>query len=91
MPSPPPQPVPAQSTRSKAAANLVVPLSSSRPGVSPSSYGAMTGISFTNGGGFSFEGPSRSKWGNGVGSYGARFYGDGYVRAAIPLHAADPK
>lgn len=43
------------------------------------SYGAMTGISFTNGGGFSFEGKPRSvKWGNGgmMGSFGARFYGD---------------
>jgi transcription factor SFP1 len=44
------------------------------------SYSAMTGISFTNGGGFSFENratPRSMKWGNHpAGSYGARFYGD---------------
>ena len=50
------------------------------------SYGGMAGISFTNGGGFSFDGrPKSIKWGSGnaiptngahPGSYGARFYGD---------------
>jgi transcription factor SFP1 len=42
------------------------------------SYGGMAGISFTNGGGFSFENrPKSYKFGggSGVGSYGARFYG----------------
>lgn len=51
-------------------------------GASPMSYSAMTGISFTNGGGFSFENratPRSMKWGNShnpSGSYGARFYGN---------------
>ncbi|WVR07152.1 hypothetical protein IAU60_004193 [Kwoniella sp. DSM 27419] len=81
MPSPPPQPVPAPKQRSSNPhpANLTAP-QSVRMAASPMSYGAMTGISFTNGGGFSFENKPRSvKWGNGsapMGSYGARFYGD---------------
>ncbi|WVQ99310.1 hypothetical protein IAU59_006442 [Kwoniella sp. CBS 9459] len=82
MPSPPPQPVPAPKQRSSnphGASSLAAP-QSVRMGASPMSYGAMTGISFTNGGGFSFENKPRSvKWGNGsvpMGSYGARFYGD---------------
>ena len=55
MEPPPPQAVP-QSAIPRISSNLAVP-SSSRPttGASPTSYGAMTGISFTNGGGFSFE------------------------------------
>ncbi|OCF36748.1 hypothetical protein I316_01344 [Kwoniella heveanensis BCC8398] len=82
MPSPPPQPVPAPKQRTSnphGGSNLGAP-QSVRMGASPMSYGAMTGISFTNGGGFSFENKPRSvKWGNGsapMGSYGARFYGD---------------
>ncbi|WWD17411.1 hypothetical protein CI109_101852 [Kwoniella shandongensis] len=81
MPSPPPQPVPTRTTRSSnphpGPGNLGAP-SSLRMDASPMSYGAMTGISFTNGGGFSFENKPRSvKWGNGnMGSYGAKFYGD---------------
>ncbi|WWC89445.1 uncharacterized protein L201_004369 [Kwoniella dendrophila CBS 6074] len=82
MPSPPPQPVPApkQRTSNPHGPNLNAP-QSIRMAASPMSYGAMTGISFTNGGGFSFENKPRSvKWGNTgsghMGSYGARFYGD---------------
>ncbi|WWC61756.1 uncharacterized protein I303_104341 [Kwoniella dejecticola CBS 10117] len=83
MPSPPPQPVPAPKQRTSnphGGGNLNAP-QSIRMGASPMSYGAMTGISFTNGGGFSFENKPRSvKWGNAgsgpMGSYGARFYGD---------------
>nr|ODN88373.1 hypothetical protein L203_02986 [Cryptococcus depauperatus CBS 7841] len=76
MVSPPPQPVPTRNTRSS---NPHPAPLLPKTGASPMSYGAMTGISFTNGGGFSFEGKPRSvKWGNGgiVGSFGARFYGD---------------
>ena len=54
-----------------------------RPGASPLSYSNMAGISFTNGGGFSFENKPKSfKWGSHgniggqPGSFGARFYGD---------------
>ncbi|WVQ81804.1 hypothetical protein IAT38_003931 [Cryptococcus sp. DSM 104549] len=82
MPSPPPQPVPTRTTRSSnphPVNNLGAPSSVRMGGGSPMSYGAMTGISFANGGGFSFENKPRSvKWGNGgmMGSYGAKFYGD---------------
>ncbi|WVW83781.1 hypothetical protein I302_105802 [Kwoniella bestiolae CBS 10118] len=85
MPSPPPQPVPAPKQRtSNPHGGLNAPQSIRMGGASPMSYGAMTGISFTNGGGFSFENKPRSvKWGNAgaggsgpMGSYGARFYGD---------------
>ncbi|ODN79750.1 hypothetical protein L202_03663 [Cryptococcus amylolentus CBS 6039] len=75
MPSPPAQPVPTRTTRS----SNPHPSNPPRTGASPMSYGAMTGISFTNGGGFSFEGKPKSfKWGNGgmMGSFGAKYYGD---------------
>ncbi|WWC94055.1 hypothetical protein V866_000893 [Kwoniella sp. B9012] len=82
MPSPPPQPVPAPKQRTSNPHGGLNAPQSIRMGASPMSYGAMTGISFTNGGGFSFENKPRSvKWGNTtgsgpMGSYGARFYGD---------------
>lgn len=82
MPSPPPQPVPTGTSRTRNASNNLAAPIPPRPGASPISYGGMAGISFTNGGGFSFEGRPRSfRWnaGNGSGqpgSFGARFYGD---------------
>lgn len=105
MAVPPPQPVPGRVTRAAAAAatdtkpgvsgktqNLAVP-SSSKAGTSPGSYGAMTGISFTNGGGFSIENKPRSvKWGattgGAAGSYGAKYHIDGCV-PLFPSSSAD--
>lgn len=76
-----PQPVTRSSGRTSLAAQEqpVAGPSSHRLGASP-----MTGISFTNGGGFSFDkhgsggmGRSVKMSGGGPGSYGARFYGGG--------------
>ncbi|ORX36788.1 hypothetical protein BD324DRAFT_642356 [Kockovaella imperatae] len=94
-PPPPPQPVPARPQTRSSNQNLgppqQQPIASVKMGSSPlssSSYAPMTGISFTNGGGFSFDkrrdnasggGGSINKWATGgaaPGSYGARFYGD---------------
>lgn len=59
MQSPPPQSVPTPMNRNNQHNNSnssnLAPPGPSRTGASPGSYGAMTGISFTNGGGFSFE------------------------------------
>lgn len=59
MQSPPPQSVPTPMNRhnqNNSSNHSLAPPGPSRTGASPGSYGAMTGISFTNGGGFSFEG-----------------------------------
>lgn len=72
MQSPPPQSVPTPTMNRHINSNnnsnsSLAPPGPSRTGASPGSYGAMTGISFTNGGGFSFEGRHGVPVGGGAG------------------------
>lgn len=84
MQSPPAQSVPTPMHR-RVSNNLAPPSGPSRTGASPSSYGAMTGISFTNGGGFSFEGNRYGvPVGNGSGS-GSGFTPKSYKRSVSGL------
>lgn len=78
--APAPQPISAQPNPSRPARKMSTsqhPLrlpSYSRGGASPMSFGAaMSGVSFTNGGGFSYG----KGTGDVPGSYGAKFYGEG--------------
>ncbi|KAK4684311.1 transcription factor SFP1, partial [Tremellales sp. Uapishka_1] len=95
MPSPPPQAVPAHPSRPSKPFSTHPP---PKTGASPMSYGGMTGISFTNGGGFSFGDrsgagyggmgatPKSFKWSSGAaGSFGHKFYGDGGESPTIPF------